>query len=62
MTYLEFEEEIKKLSKKQLIHFIDCYDSYVINCSFMNDEPFNVAGFYERFFIKELNNEKNNKS
>lgn len=61
MNYTDFEKELKKLSKKQLLKFIDDYDTYVMRCSFEDDDPYNVVGFYERFFKKEIESEKSYK-
>ena len=61
MNYTDFENELKKFSKKQLLKFIDYYDTYVMRCNFDNEQPYNIVCFYENMFIKEIESEKSYK-
>ena len=61
MNYTDFENELKKFSKKQLLKFIDYYDTYVMRCNFDNEKPYNIVCFYENMFMKETENEKSYK-
>lgn len=61
MNYTDFENELKKFSKKQLLKFIDYYDTYVMRCNFYNEQPYNIICFYENMFMKEIESEKSYK-
>ena len=59
MNYKELEHELSKLTKEELINFIDDYDSYI--AEFISDNqglrliddvmPDNIIGFWEQYYL-----------
>ena len=50
MRYAEFEEELKKLSKEEIIEFIDNFDSYLAQHYIDNNIrplPMNAPNYFE---------------
>lgn len=53
MNYVELESILKKMSKKQLLEFIDKYDSHVLRRIHDGDNPLNIVLFYEQYYLNK---------